>query len=61
MRTNGCFCMIRVMLGFAAMVPVIVYPLMKRITYWPQAFLGTYNMSVFFTQVFEIVCIGVVM
>jgi len=53
--------MIRVMLGFAAMVPVIVYPLMKRITYWPQAFLGTYNMSVFFTQVFEIVCIGVVM
>lgn len=33
-----------VVLGFAAMFPVIVYPLMKRITYWPQAFLGiTFN------------------
>jgi len=36
-------CVDRVMLGFAAVVPVIVYPLMKRITYWPQAFLGKCN------------------
>ncbi len=27
-------------LGLAALVPVAVYPLMKRITYWPQLFLG---------------------
>jgi len=40
-----------VLLGFAAMIPVIVYPLMKRITYWPQAFLGKYYPSVF-------ICIG---
>ena len=28
------------MLGLAAAVPVAVYPFMKRITYWPQLFLG---------------------
>ncbi len=27
-------------LGFGAMVPVVIYPFMKRITYWPQAVLG---------------------
>jgi 4-hydroxybenzoate polyprenyltransferase len=27
-------------LGFAAMVPVLAYPFMKRITSWPQAVLG---------------------
>ena len=31
-------------LGMAALVPVAVYPFMKRITYWPQAVLGlTFN------------------
>ena len=31
-------------LGIAALVPVAVYPFMKRITYWPQAVLGlTFN------------------
>ena len=44
--TVAVLCVDRVMLGFAAMIPVIVYPLMKRITYWPQAFLGKYNASV---------------
>lgn len=33
-----------VLLGLAAIIPVVLYPLMKRITYWPQAFLGiTFN------------------
>ncbi len=27
-------------LGFVAVLPIAIYPLMKRITYWPQAFLG---------------------
>ncbi len=29
-----------VLLGFASMVPVVIYPFMKRITHWPQAVLG---------------------
>jgi 4-hydroxybenzoate polyprenyltransferase len=29
-----------VALGACSMFPCIIYPLMKRITYWPQAFLG---------------------
>ena len=29
-----------IFLGLASMVPVIFYPLMKRITYWPQFVLG---------------------
>jgi len=33
-----------IILGAASLVLVAVYPLMKRITYWPQAFLGlTFN------------------
>jgi 4-hydroxybenzoate polyprenyltransferase len=33
-----------ILLGFAAMPLVIAYPFMKRITWWPQAFLGlTFN------------------
>ncbi len=33
-----------IILGLAAMPLIILYPLMKRITYWPQAFLGiTFN------------------
>ncbi len=33
-----------VALGAAALIPVLAYPFMKRITYWPQAWLGiTFN------------------
>lgn len=33
-----------ILLGVASLGLVVVYPLMKRITYWPQAFLGlTFN------------------
>ncbi len=33
-----------IMLGMASLALIAVYPLMKRITYWPQAFLGiTFN------------------
>lgn len=36
-----------VMLGFSAMPLVVAYPYMKRITFWPQAFLGlTFNYGV---------------
>jgi len=35
-----------IILGFAALPLVIAYPLMKRITWWPQVFLGlTFNFS----------------
>lgn len=35
---------ITIMLGLASMVLVVSYPLMKRITFWPQLFLGfTFN------------------
>lgn len=34
-------------IGFAAMLFVVAYPYMKRITWWPQAFLGvTFNFGV---------------
>ena len=29
-----------IMLGFCAVLPMFIYPALKRITYWPQAFLG---------------------
>lgn len=29
-----------VILGFIIIIPVALYPLMKRLTFWPQAFLG---------------------
>lgn len=29
-----------IMLGFAAVLPAVIYPFMKRITWWPQLFLG---------------------
>lgn len=33
-----------IVLGITSLVPVIIYPLMKRYTYWPQLFLGlTFN------------------
>ena len=32
------------MLGLASLVPIAIYPFMKRFTYWPQAWLGmTFN------------------
>jgi 4-hydroxybenzoate polyprenyltransferase len=30
-----------IILGIICLVPVLIYPLMKRYTYWPQIFLGT--------------------
>jgi len=36
-----------IQIGFAALILVALYPWMKRITYWPQAFLGlTFNWGV---------------
>lgn len=33
-----------IILGILSLVPVVIYPLMKRFTYWPQLFLGiTFN------------------
>ncbi|CAF2115826.1 unnamed protein product [Rotaria magnacalcarata] len=33
-----------IMLGILSLMPVVIYPLMKRFTYWPQLFLGiTFN------------------
>jgi 4-hydroxybenzoate polyprenyltransferase len=33
-----------IILGIISLVPVVIYPLMKRYTYWPQMFLGiTFN------------------
>ncbi|WP_439580454.1 4-hydroxybenzoate octaprenyltransferase [Elioraea sp.] len=34
-------------LGVASLLPIAIYPLMKRVTWWPQAFLGvTFNWGV---------------
>lgn len=36
-----------IIIGFIAIIPVALYPLMKRITFWPQIFLGfTFNFSI---------------
>ncbi|WP_144185933.1 4-hydroxybenzoate octaprenyltransferase [Elioraea rosea] len=36
-----------ILLGVASLVPIAIYPGMKRITWWPQAFLGvTFNWGV---------------
>jgi 4-hydroxybenzoate polyprenyltransferase len=33
-----------IILGITSLIPVVIYPLMKRYTYWPQIFLGlTFN------------------
>jgi 4-hydroxybenzoate polyprenyltransferase len=33
-----------IVLGIISLIPVAIYPLMKRFTYWPQLFLGiTFN------------------
>ena len=41
------FNVLTIILGFASMVLAFSYPFMKRITYWPQLFLGlTFNWGV---------------
>ena len=36
-----------IIIAFVSIIPVILYPLMKRITYWPQIFLGlVFNMGI---------------
>lgn len=36
-----------IIISFLSLIPVILYPLMKRITYWPQIFLGlVFNMGI---------------
>lgn len=36
-----------IILGYIILVPIAIYPLMKRITYWPQLFLAfTFNWSI---------------
>jgi 4-hydroxybenzoate polyprenyltransferase len=36
-----------ILLGLASMIPAYLYPFMKRITYWPQLFLGlTFNWGI---------------
>jgi 4-hydroxybenzoate polyprenyltransferase len=38
------FNLLTILIGFASILFVIIYPLMKRFTWWPQAFLGlTFN------------------
>ena len=40
LQLNG----VSIWLGIASLIPVAVYPFMKRVTYWPQAWLGlTFN------------------
>jgi len=35
---------VTILLGVLSIIPVVIYPFMKRFTYWPQAFLGlTFN------------------
>ncbi|MGF1474896.1 MAG: 4-hydroxybenzoate octaprenyltransferase [Geminicoccaceae bacterium] len=39
-----CFNVTTIVIGLASVPLILVYPFMKRITYWPQAFLGiTFN------------------
>ena len=41
------FNLLTILLGFASMVLAFTYPFMKRITYWPQFFLGlTFNWGI---------------
>ncbi|AIL65354.1 4-hydroxybenzoate octaprenyltransferase [Rickettsiales bacterium Ac37b] len=36
-----------ILIAISSIIPVIIYPFMKRVTYWPQAFLGiTFNWGV---------------
>ncbi len=34
------FNLLTIILGFVSIIPIIIYPLMKRVTWWPQIFLG---------------------
>lgn len=35
-----------IIIGFLSLVPITIYPFMKRVTFWPQLFLGfTFNLS----------------
>lgn len=37
-----------IVLGVFSLIPIVLYPLMKRFTFWPQAFLGlTFNWGAF--------------
>ena len=41
------FNFLTILLGMASMIPAFLYPFMKRITYWPQLFLGfTFNWGI---------------
>ena len=41
------FNFLTIILGMASMIPAFLYPFMKRITYWPQLFLGfTFNWGI---------------
>ena len=43
-----CFNGFTILLAIASLLLVAIYPLMKRVTYWPQAFLGlTFNWGAF--------------
>jgi len=35
-----CFNGVTIIVGIASLLLVVIYPLMKRVTYWPQLFLG---------------------
>ena len=42
-----CMNKLTILLGVISLIPVTIYPLMKRVTWWPQAFLGiTFNWGV---------------
>lgn len=45
-------CVFSIALGAASLSLVVTYPLMKRITYWPQLMLGT--AVKFFTFVLQV-------
>jgi 4-hydroxybenzoate polyprenyl transferase len=41
-----CLNNLAIKIGLFSIIPVIIYPFMKRITFWPQAFLGlTFNLG----------------
>ena len=41
------FNLLTICLGIGSMIPAFLYPYMKRITYWPQLFLGfTFNWGI---------------
>jgi len=44
----------RILLGICSVLPCIVYPLMKRVTYWPQIFLGEIQSNCYGTSAVRI-------